>query len=437
MADRWMDERDRQWRDRDWRRNERTGGSDRDDYRGGYGGSPESDRSFEPNENYRRGMGGGGYSDRYQPQQRQPYGPVFGERETGANYTDPDGGRRYAGEVSGQSRGGSWQGYQGRSPNERSGYQSRQGGHDYERGGRFYGDDGRAPIYRENYGQGGREYGQVPGGYDAGRGGDQGESLRLRQDDYARSHHQENYRRDEGRQQRSWQGGGDHAPRFGQEDYARRDMGRTFGEYGGRFDDSPRPYRADHDRNTEARWPREDERSDDRGHSGGRNFFERATEKLSSWFGYDEGDRGGGYQSRGEHRGRGPQGYKRSDERITEEVHDRLTDDPWLDASNINVSVSGGEVTLSGTVNDREAKHRAERIVEELSGVNHVQNNLRIQKGNFLTDPGRGFGDSANQAQMRQSDIGSAKTQEATTLGADPTMGQPQERTSTGRKTDS
>lgn len=432
MADRWMDERDRQWRERDWRRNERVSGSDRDDYRGGYGGSPESDRSFEPNDHYRRGGGG---AERYQPQQRQPLGPVFGERETGANYTDPDGGRRYAGEVSGQSRGGSWQGYQSRTPNERSGYQARQGGQ--EQGGRFYGDDGRSPIYRENYGQGGREYGQVPRGYDAGGG--QGESVRLQQDDYARSHHEQEYRRDAGRPG-GFQGGGaggDRGPRFGQEDYARRDMGRTFDEYGGRFDDSPRPYRADQGRSTAASWPQDDTRSgDDQGHPGGRNFFERATDKLSSWFGYDEADRGGA-QARGEHRGRGPQGYKRSDERITEEVHDRLTDDPWVDASNINVSVSGGEVTLSGTVIDREAKHRAERIVEELSGVHHVQNNLRLQKGGLLTDPGRGFGDSANQAQMRQSDIGSAKTQESTTLGADPTLGQPQERTSTGRKTDS
>ena len=58
-------------------------------------------------------------------------------------------------------------------------------------------------------------------------------------------------------------------------------------------------------------------------------------------------------------------------------------DDPWLDASNISISVSGGEVTLSGTVESREAKHRAERLVEDLSGVTHVQNNLRVAKGAF------------------------------------------------------
>lgn len=80
----------------------------------------------------------------------------------------------------------------------------------------------------------------------------------------------------------------------------------------------------------------------------------------------------------GPHRGRGPQGYKRSDERINEDVHERLTEDPHIDASAIVVAVSGGEVTLSGLVVSREAKHHAEHLVEHLSGVTHVQNNLRL-----------------------------------------------------------
>ena len=103
-------------------------------------------------------------------------------------------------------------------------------------------------------------------------------------------------------------------------------------------------------------------------------------------------------------RGLGPQGYKRSDERISDEAHERLTDDTWLDASNIGVSVSGGEITLSGTVESREAKHRAEHLVENLSGVTHVQNNLRLAKGGFLTSPTSGYGDSVLDAQMRKDD---------------------------------
>src|SRR5882724_11631017 len=50
-------------------------------------------------------------------------------------------------------------------------------------------------------------------------------------------------------------------------------------------------------------------------------------------------------------RGRGPRGYKRSDDRIREDVNDRLSDQPRLDASGIDVTVNNGVVTLSGTVN--------------------------------------------------------------------------------------
>ena len=86
---------------------------------------------------------------------------------------------------------------------------------------------------------------------------------------------------------------------------------------------------------------------------------------------------------RGEHRGRGPKNYTRSDERIREDVNDRLSDDDWLDASEIEVQVSACEVTLAGTVNNREDRRRAEDIAEQVSGVKHVQNNLRVEQKQF------------------------------------------------------
>lgn len=81
------------------------------------------------------------------------------------------------------------------------------------------------------------------------------------------------------------------------------------------------------------------------------------------------------------HRGLGPQGYTRSDQRISEDVHDRLTDDDHIDASGITVAVQDGEVTLSGMIADRRAKHHAEAIIEHIGGVKHVQNNLRFDAG--------------------------------------------------------
>jgi osmotically-inducible protein OsmY len=84
------------------------------------------------------------------------------------------------------------------------------------------------------------------------------------------------------------------------------------------------------------------------------------------------------------HRGRGPKGYTRSDDRIREDVCDRLTDDPHIDASEIDVRVAQGEVTLSGTVIDRTAKRYAEDLAERIGGVRHVQNNLRVSPAGTL-----------------------------------------------------
>jgi osmotically-inducible protein OsmY len=85
----------------------------------------------------------------------------------------------------------------------------------------------------------------------------------------------------------------------------------------------------------------------------------------------------GGQQ--GEHRGRGPKNYNRSDERIREDVCDRLCDESNVDASEIEIQVAKGEVTLSGSVSSRDQRRAAEDCVENISGVKHVQNNLRVQ----------------------------------------------------------
>jgi osmotically-inducible protein OsmY len=86
----------------------------------------------------------------------------------------------------------------------------------------------------------------------------------------------------------------------------------------------------------------------------------------------------GSQQRWGEHRGKGPRGYRRSDERIREDVCDFLTDDPQIDASNVEVTVKECEVTLAGQVNSREEKRRAEDLIERISGVKEITNNLRV-----------------------------------------------------------
>jgi len=79
-------------------------------------------------------------------------------------------------------------------------------------------------------------------------------------------------------------------------------------------------------------------------------------------------------------RGRGPKGYTRQDDRIREDVCDRLTDDPAIDASDIEVKVANGEVILTGTVGNRGEKRQAEDNAEFVTGVRNVQNLLRVEE---------------------------------------------------------
>ena len=44
---------------------------------------------------------------------------------------------------------------------------------------------------------------------------------------------------------------------------------------------------------------------------------------------------------------------------------------------------------------------RAERLIEDMAGVTHVQNNLRVRRNEPITGSGTGFGDAANAEQMR------------------------------------
>lgn len=77
--------------------------------------------------------------------------------------------------------------------------------------------------------------------------------------------------------------------------------------------------------------------------------------------------------------GKGPKGFQRSDERIRETVCERLESAHEVDASDIEVEVKDGEVTLKGTVGSRSMKRSAEDHVESLSGVKDVTNNLRVK----------------------------------------------------------
>jgi hypothetical protein len=82
----------------------------------------------------------------------------------------------------------------------------------------------------------------------------------------------------------------------------------------------------------------------------------------------------------GRYAGVGPRGYQRTDARIREDVSEILWRDAEIDASDIDVTVENGEVTLEGTVETRWTKRLAEDDAWAAGGVYDVHNRLRISR---------------------------------------------------------
>src|SRR6266850_2175124 len=153
-------------------------------------------------------------------------------------------------------------------------------------------------------------------------------------------------------------------------EYWDRERGRRYrgeGYYGGYYGYPERERERDREREYERR-------------GGDRGFFDRAGDEVRSWFGDEDAQR---------RRVR----YQRSDERIREDVCERMSDCGELDATDIEVRVSNAEVTLQGMVRDRQDKRLAEDLVDEVSGVREVHNQIRVSQ------PGSDAGQGQQQQQ--------------------------------------
>ena len=181
----------------------------------------------------------------------------------------------------------------------------------------------------------------------------------------------------------AWRGGDDWRDRERRgEDWPNRDRVRSSGLYTGAWDSrdwAPRdPGRDAADRSyftsDSGHWRTSgrgrDYGDDDRSWLGGGPNWGRE-------FGWGRESRDRGVEA-GRFTGRGPRGYQRSDERIREDVCDRLTMNGDVDASNIEVEVVGAEVTLRGTVDSRSSRRLAEDVAESVHGVRHVHNEIRV-----------------------------------------------------------
>lgn len=219
--------------------------------------------------------------------------------------------------------------------------------------------------------------------YDRGR--EFGYGSAFRDDDFGR--YSQGYGsergRDRERERGHWAHDAQHSAGSGASHYGAPQRGQFGGDGHSRyFTGTQGSYAVDTPRDRQASYYGSGFGSDYREHgytarSGGdsdRGFWDRASDEVASWFGDEDAAR----RREQDHRGRGPKDYIRSDERIREDANDRLTDDPRVDASGVTISVQDGEITLNGTVPSREEKRRAEDCVDRISGVKHVQNNLRV-----------------------------------------------------------
>jgi len=89
---------------------------------------------------------------------------------------------------------------------------------------------------------------------------------------------------------------------------------------------------------------------------------------------------GFGRNKAGAYQGYGPKNYRRSDERIREELCEQLNRDDAIDASEVEVDVENGVVRLSGRVRYRWMKHHIEDMAEACSGVVDVQDALQVSR---------------------------------------------------------
>ncbi len=110
---------------------------------------------------------------------------------------------------------------------------------------------------------------------------------------------------------------------------------------------------------------------------------------------------------RGPHSGKGPKGYKRSDDRVKEDVCEVLRHHPEIDPTEVEVDVKDGLVTLSGTVDSRQTKRMAEDEIEQISGVSDIKNELRILASADTSKPRWGAAENSFDSESQTKNGGS------------------------------
>lgn len=100
----------------------------------------------------------------------------------------------------------------------------------------------------------------------------------------------------------------------------------------------------------------------------------------------------------------GPRGYERPDDRIRDDLCERLTMHDGIDVSEVSVDVAAGVVSLSGTVEDRYQKRLIEEVADTVFGVRDVENHVRVQRRDTSEKAGDGADDGAGGGRAGDTD---------------------------------
>jgi hypothetical protein len=84
--------------------------------------------------------------------------------------------------------------------------------------------------------------------------------------------------------------------------------------------------------------------------------------------------------------GRGPRSFKRTDERVREDIAESLARHHAIDATDIEIEVKGGKVTLEGSVPERRMRYMSEDVAVQTFGVRDVANHIRVASSHELQE---------------------------------------------------
>jgi hypothetical protein len=89
----------------------------------------------------------------------------------------------------------------------------------------------------------------------------------------------------------------------------------------------------------------------------------------------------------GNHKGKGPKGYRRTDDLIKEDICEALYRNTGVDASEIEIFVKDGVVKITGFVTSPEQKMMAESAIENLTGIDEIFNDLSVRSESEKNPP--------------------------------------------------